>query len=139
MKIAFICVGNSARSQIAEALARHHAKKLGIKDIEFFSAGSNPAGSVHPLALKVLEEKGINTQGLKSKHLSEIPLFQLNLVITLCKEEECPYIPAVKVISWAMPDPAKAPPQEAKKMFEDTYKEIEKKVLKLLKEIKKDS
>jgi arsenate reductase len=66
MKIAFICTGNTARSQIAEALAKHYVKKLN-KNIEIFSAGSNPAGIINPYAIKVLEEVGISTDGQYSK------------------------------------------------------------------------
>ena len=135
MKIAFICVGNSARSQMAEALAKHYAKKLGLKGLEFYSAGSKPSGYVHPFAIKTLNKHGVETGALRSKHLSEIPLRELELVITLCKEEECPFIPGVKVISWAMTDPAKASSEEAEWVFENTFKEIKKRVLKLLKEL----
>ncbi|HIC09301.1 MAG TPA: arsenate reductase ArsC [Aquificales bacterium] len=138
MKIAFICVGNSARSQIAEALARHHAKRLGLEGINFYSAGSKPSGYVHPLALEVLEEKGIDTSNLRSKHLNEIPLRELDLVFVLCEEEECPYIPDAKVVSWALPDPAKVEGdyQTRKGAFEETFKRIEEKVLTLLGELK---
>ena len=135
MKIAFICVGNSARSQMAEAIAKHYAKKFGLEGVEFYSAGSKPAGYIHPMALKTLKRHGIESEGLKSKKLSEIPLEELDLVFTLCKEEECPYIPGAKVVSWAMPDPAKAPENAAEKVFEETFKEIEKRILKLLKDL----
>ncbi len=141
MKIAFICVGNSARSQIAEALARHHAKRLGLEGVEFYSAGSKPSGYVHPLALEVLQERGIDTSLLRSKHLNEIPLEELDLVFTLCKEEECPFIPNAGVVSWATPDPAKVEGdyQTRKRAFEDTLKRIEEKVLNLLEELKKNA
>ncbi len=138
MKIAFICVGNSARSQIAEALARHHAKRLGLKGVEFYSAGSKPTGYVHPLALEVLKERGIETSTLRSKHLDEIPLGELDLVFTLCEEEECPFIPGAKIISWATPDPAKVKGDynTRKRAFEETLKWIEGKVLHLLEGLK---
>lgn len=138
MKVAFVCVGNSARSQMAEALARHHAKRLGLEGVEFFSAGSKPTGYVHPLALEVLEERGIDTTTLRSKHLNEIPLEGLDLVFILCKEEECPCIPNARVVSWATPDPAKVEGdyETRKGAFEETLKGIEEKVLNLLEELK---
>ena len=138
MKIAFVCVGNSARSQIAEALARHYADRLGLEGVEFYSAGSKPTGYVHPLALEVLEERGIDTTPLRSKHLSEIPLKELDLVFTLCAEEECPYIPNARVVSWATPDPAKAEGdyETRKRAFEETLRRIEEKVLNLLENLK---
>ena len=105
LKVAFISVANSARSQMAEALAKRVAQELEI-DIEVYSAGSKPAPIVHPLAIRVLKEKGINTEGLKPKHLREIPLKEMDYIIVLCREEDCPYIPHARVLHWNLPDPA---------------------------------
>ncbi|WP_457600426.1 arsenate reductase ArsC [Hydrogenivirga sp.] len=107
MKIAFICTGNSARSQIAEGFARHLAKETG-KDIEVYSAGSQPAGYVHKLAVKVMEEVGIDISRHRSKSLDDIPLNELDLVITLCDSarRECPVVPGAKTEHWGIPDPA---------------------------------
>jgi len=68
MKIAFICTGNSARSQIAEGFAKHFAK-LHNKHLEIYSAGSNPASSVNPLAIKVMAEVGIDISSQHPKSL----------------------------------------------------------------------
>ncbi len=108
MKVAFICTGNSARSQMAEGFGKYYAKKLG-KDIEVYSAGSNPCGYVHPLAIKVMAEKGIDISRNKSKSLEDIPLSELDYVITLCEDaaETCPFIPGVDTLHWGLPDPAK--------------------------------
>ncbi len=107
IKIAFICTGNSARSQIAEGFGKYYAKKFG-KDIEVFSGGSKPVGYVHPLAIKVMAERKIDISNNKSKSLNEIPLNEVDYLITLCSEAEkdCPVIPNVKVEHWRILDPA---------------------------------
>lgn len=107
MKIAFICTGNSARSQIAEGFARHFAREMG-KDVEVYSAGSQPAGYVHKLAIEVMKEVGIDISHHRSKSLEEIPLSDLDLVITLCDsaKNECPVVPGAKTEHWGIPDPA---------------------------------
>ncbi|MEO2069333.1 MAG: arsenate reductase ArsC [Desulfurobacteriaceae bacterium] len=128
-KIAFICTGNSARSQIAEGLAKHLAELYG-KEIEVYSAGSKPVGYIHPLAIKVMEEEGIDISSQCSKSLEEIPLSELDIVITLCGEakEDCPVIPGVKLIHWGLPDPAKVEGTEEKRIeaFRKTKEEIKK-------------
>lgn len=107
--VLFLCVANSARSQIAEAVARARLPP----EIAIFSAGSAPK-SLHPLAARVLAEAGLDVSGLRSKHLSTIPLAQVDLVVTLCAEEVCPVVPAgVRRLRWPLPDPAAAGGDEA--------------------------
>ncbi len=107
LKIAFICTGNSARSQMAEGLARHLAKLKG-KELEVFSAGSQPAGYVHSLAIKVMAEKGIDISSQRSKSIDDIPIKEADLVITLCDgaKDYCPAVPGTRKQHWAIPDPA---------------------------------
>jgi len=107
VKIVFLCTGNSIRSQIAEAITKHLSKELG-KDVEVFSAGSDPAGYIHALAKKVLEEVGIDTSGLYSKGIEEVPVHEADLIITLCDsaKKSCPKVPGAKVVHWSIPDPA---------------------------------
>ncbi len=134
-KIAFICTGNSARSQMAEGFGKFYAKNLG-KDIEVYSAGSNPSGFVHPLAVKVMAEKGIDISKNKSKSLEEIPLNEVNYVITLCNDAEknCPVVPDANTIHWGILDPAKTEGSREKKLkiFSNVRDEIENKVKKLI-------
>ena len=112
MNILFLCTGNSCRSIIAEALF----KSMAPVGVTAQSAGSNPAGYVHPRALAVLKEAGLSTEGLSSKswdNLTEKP----DVVITLCADaagEACPlYFGKVVRSHWGMPDPAKAQGNEA--------------------------
>ncbi len=107
MRIVFLCRENSARSQIAEALTREMAKKLG-KKVEVYSAGTEPAGYVHALAKRVLEEEGISTKGLYSKGIGTVPVRDAELIITLCDSarRSCPWLPGTKHVHWPIPDPA---------------------------------
>jgi arsenate reductase len=102
MNILFLCVANSARSQMAEGLAR----SILAPDTVVQSAGSKPS-SVNPYAISVLEEIGINISAQKSKSVDEIDTGKIDLVITLCAEEVCPVFPGkVKQLHWPLPDPA---------------------------------
>jgi arsenate reductase len=87
MKILFLCVENSARSQIAEGIA----KKIFGNMADIQSAGSNPS-KVHPLAIEVMKEHGIDISGQKSKSIDKIDMADIDWVITLCAEEICPYL-----------------------------------------------
>jgi arsenate reductase len=99
--ILFLCVANSARSQMAEALARD----LFGDAVRVQSAGSEPS-RVNPYAVRALGELGIDTSALHSKHVSTIEPESVDLVITLCAEESCPvFLGQARRLSWAMPDP----------------------------------
>ncbi|MFT4626711.1 MAG: arsenate reductase [Myxococcota bacterium] len=99
--VLFLCVANSARSQMAEALAK---ARLG-QGVRVQSAGSAPS-RVNPLAVRALDELGVPTAGLHSKHVDSIDPDSVDLVITLCAEESCPvFLGDARRLSWAMPDP----------------------------------
>lgn len=99
--VLFLCVANSARSQMAEALARH----VFGDAVRVLSAGSAPS-RVNPYALRALDELGVDASGLHSKHVDTIDPEGVDLVVTLCAEESCPlFLGAAPRMSWAMPDP----------------------------------
>jgi arsenate reductase (thioredoxin) len=99
--VLFLCVANSARSQMAEALARAHFGDAVVVQ----SAGSAPS-RVNPWAVEALDELGLPTAPLRSKHVDEIDPSGVDLVITLCAEERCPvFLGDAPRLSWAMPDP----------------------------------
>ena len=103
--ILFLCTRNSCRSQMAEGFA----KKMLPKNMEIFSAGLEPKG-VHPMAVKVMQEIGVDISHQKSKNISEIPIDKIDLVVTLCGDaaERCPIFPGkVERIHWEIEDPAK--------------------------------
>jgi thioredoxin type arsenate reductase len=102
--ILFLCVANSARSQMAEAIGRAEAPP----GVRVYSAGSEPK-SVHPLAIRVSAEIGLDMTGQQSKSVSQVPATEIDTVITLCAEEACPVFPGeVRRVHWALPDPAAA-------------------------------
>jgi arsenate reductase (thioredoxin) len=85
--ILFLCTGNSARSQLAEALMRHFRSD----EFEVYSAGTDPKG-VHPLTMKVLREIGIDAIAQQSKHIDALPVKDFDFIITLCGNaaQNCP-------------------------------------------------
>jgi arsenate reductase len=106
LHILFLCVANSARSQLAEGLGK---KIFGdLATIE--SAGSEPSGKVQPWAIEVLRQEGIDISKNWSKSTDDLPLgflASLNYVITLCADEVCPMLPSkAKRLHWPIPDPA---------------------------------
>lgn len=112
MGVLFLCVANSARSQIAEALAR----KLAPPGVRVFSAGAAPT-AVSPLALRVLAEVGIDASDQRAKGIPEIPAAEVDTVVTLCAEEVCPTFPGpVRRLHWPLPDPAVASGDEADRL-----------------------
>jgi thioredoxin type arsenate reductase len=100
--ILFLCVANSARSQMAEGIAR----SLAPQGVKVSSAGSSPA-SVRPQAIQVLKEIGIDISDHRSKGLDSIDAGSVDAVITLCAEQVCPvFLGKTARIHWGLPDPA---------------------------------
>ena len=108
----FLCVANSARSQMAEGLAR---ARFGAR-VRVTSAGSSPT-SVHPLAIAALDEIGIDISGQGSTSVEAIDPASIGVVVTLCAEEVCPALPGrVRRLHWPMPDPAGAAGSDAERL-----------------------
>ena len=102
-----LCTGNSCRSHIAEAILRAAAKDI----FEVHSAGSNPAGYVHPKAVAVMKEIGIDISNHSSKHMNDFLKRDVHTVITVCgnADQACPSFPGqLKRYHWGFDDPAKA-------------------------------
>ncbi len=105
-RVLFLCVANSARSQMAEGLARN---VLGDQ-VEVLSAGSQPS-RVNPYAIEAMAEIGIDISGHRSKSVGDVDPAGIDLVITLCAEEVCPvFLGRVKRLHWPIPDPASSDP-----------------------------
>lgn len=108
----FLCVANSARSQLAEGIAR----ALAPAGVTVWSAGSRPT-HVRPEAVAVLREIGIDISQHRSKAVAEIPADEVDAVITLCAEEECPvFLGRAPRLHWGLPDPAAAAGTEAQRL-----------------------
>ncbi len=136
MNILFLCTGNTCRSIIAEALFRSMAPAGHTVQ----SAGSKPAGYVHPRALEALAQAGISTQGLASKSWDNLPETP-SVVITLCANaagEACPvYFGNVVRSHWGMPDPASVQGDEAavKAAFADTLAMLRRRIATLIEKL----
>ncbi len=101
-RILFLCVANSARSQMAEGLAR----ALMPASVEVASAGSAP-GTLNPYAVQALAEEGIDISAQYSKGLDVVSPQTADLIVTLCADEVCPCVPgSVKRLHWPIADPA---------------------------------
>jgi protein-tyrosine-phosphatase len=129
----FLCTGNSARSILAEAIL----EDLGRGRIRAFSAGSQPTGRVHPMALRVLEEKGHDVTGLRSKSWDEFErpgAPALDFVFTVCDNaaaETCPTWPGQPMTAhWGVADPAAFEGSETDRLwlFRRTYLELERRI-----------
>jgi len=127
LNILFLCVANSARSQMAEGLAR---SLFGDRAV-IQSAGSSPA-FVHSRAIAALAEIGIDITSHKSKSVSTIDLSTVDLVITLCADEVCPVVPAkVEKLHWPLSDPAGAPVAQIDARFREIRDEITRRLTEL--------
>jgi ArsR family transcriptional regulator, arsenate/arsenite/antimonite-responsive transcriptional repressor / arsenate reductase (thioredoxin) len=127
-RVLFLCTGNSARSQIAEALA----EQLSAGAVSAASAGSHPK-PLHPNAVRVMRERGIDLSGHRSKHLSELGGQRFDYVISLCDRvrEVCPEFPdGPELIHWSIPDPAREPGSDEDTLpaFERTAGELCKRI-----------
>jgi len=133
MKILYICTHNRCRSILSEAITNHFASD----HIQAKSAGSQPAGEVHPLSLRYLNEAGIPTDGLQSQSWDEFEDFKPDVVITVCDSaagEACPvwFGQSIKV-HWGLADPSKleGSEEEIAAAFRDCIEEIKHRVSQL--------
>jgi arsenate reductase len=113
-KVLFLCTGNSARSQMAEGLLRH----LVGDQMDVFSAGTKPS-TVNPLAIRVMQARGLDISHHRSKHLDEFRSQPFDYVITVCDNaaESCPVFPGpAQRIHWSFPDPAAVEDDEATRL-----------------------
>lgn len=125
----FLCVANSARSQMAEGLARAHFGD----SVRVQSAGTRPT-AVSPLAIAALAEVGVDIAGQRSKSVEEVDANSIDLVVTLCAEEVCPVFPRrVRKIHWPLPDPAAEPSPFAHPLdaFRDVRDELARRIAEL--------
>lgn len=125
MKIGYICVGNSCRSQMAEGITN----ALELDGFEVYSAGTHPTMQVNPKAIQVMEEIGIDITNYRPKKLETIP--DLDIVITMGCGVKCPMKLARYRINWQIADPV----GKDIDFFRDTRNDIKSKIITLLKQI----
>jgi arsenate reductase len=129
LQILFVCIGNSCRSQMAEAWAKHH----GNGKVQAFSAGSHPLGVIAAETYDVMREKGISLDGQSSKGVREVPVAEMDVLVGMGFEVTCP-VPAGfqgRVVEWHVPDPY----AHGMDTFRDVRDVIERHVLTLLAEL----
>lgn len=123
-RILFVCIENSCRSQIAEGFAKHYGKDK----IEAYSAGSKPSGRIDEMAIKVMQEKGIDISGQSSKGFPDLPVKKFDIVVTMGCKDACPFVPSKEHIEWDIPDPR----GKSINFFRIVRDEIEEKVRSLM-------
>ena len=129
LKILFVCVGNACRSQMAEAWANH----FGKGKVQASSAGSHPFGSIVKDTYAVMDEKGLSLDGQCSKGLRDVAVAEMDVVVGMGCEGECPVPAGFKglVVDWEIPDPY----GRSIDSFRNVRDMIERKVLELLAEL----
>lgn len=121
-KVLFLCVQNSARSQMAEAILNEKTRG----DLIAFSAGSEPTEKINPFAEKIIAAMGINTDGLRPKSIASIENEDFDFIFTLCDkmQETCPSFPGKPIYAhWGVEDPAlfSGTEQEKKEKFREVF------------------
>jgi protein-tyrosine-phosphatase len=127
VRILFVCIGNSGRSQMSEAFVRMH----GRGRIEPHSAGTRPSGRIDSMATAEMKERGYDLNSHHSKSLTEIPVGEYAAVVTMGCDDACPTIPAKHRIAWQLPNPKDVPPEN----FDKICDQIESNVKELLAEL----
>ena len=130
LKLLFVCIENSNRSQMSQAFATMH----GRDKVLAFSAGSKPSGIVNPKAIAAMKELGYDLSKHDSKSLQEVEDYApFDAVVTMGCGDACPWMPAKKFIDWQIPDPKHMEPAEFNKVRDF----IQEKVVALIAELEK--
>lgn len=127
LRVLFLCTGNSARRQVAEALLRHK----GGQRYEVASAGVEPARQVHPLAVSALAAYGIDWSDRRSKGLEAVSERAWDVIITTCdrSREACPTFGNRPIYAhWTIPDPVSAPEDRREAAFADTVQNLARRI-----------
>jgi arsenate reductase len=101
IKIVFICVENARRSQMAQGFA----EVFGGEKVEVYSAGSIPSSQIDPIVIEVMKEKGIDLTAKRPKSLNDLPLIEMDYLVTMGCKETCPAVLSKNILEWDIPDP----------------------------------
>jgi len=126
-RVLFLCNGNSARSQMAEAFLRH----VGHPRFEAFSAGARPDSDVHPQALETLRRNGVPVDGLATKDIAMFARQTFDFVISLCdrQREQPSVVQGADMIYWTFCDPAESAEATARAhAFDDVFRGLERRI-----------
>ena len=122
--VAFLCVHNAGRSQIAAGFLRH----LAGDRVRVLSAGSEPAASVNPVAVAAMVERGIDIGGVQPRTWTDAELRSADVIVTMGCGDACPVIPGARYLDWELDDPAGRPIEEVRPIRD----EIERRVRELM-------
>ncbi len=125
--VAFLCVHNAGRSQMAAGFLRH----LAGDRVRVLSAGSEPAASVNPVAVAAMAERGIDIGGVPPRTWTDAELRSADVIVTMGCGDACPVIPGARYLDWALDDPAGRPIEEVRPIRD----EIERRVRALVTEL----
>ena len=128
VKVAFVCTGNSCRSQMAEGLSKYYGSEI----LEIYSAGTHPASEINPSAVIVMKEAGIDLSSQYPKLLDDIP-YEMDIVIKMGCGVICPFLPNKYEEDWGLEDPVGKSIEE----FRKTRDLIKAKVIALVEKVKK--
>ncbi|HAU1153183.1 TPA: arsenate reductase ArsC [Legionella pneumophila] len=134
IRLLFLCTSNSCRSIMAEAITNHYSNGRYLA----FSAGSTPAGNIHPKTIETLVSHGIKPNALRSKSWNEFKSESIDLVVTVCDQaasKSCPIFPGhPKKLHWSIPDPAKlkGPEMQINTAFEEVFNQLQQRIEKEL-------
>jgi arsenate reductase len=129
-RILFLCTGNAARSQMAEAIARNFHGDV----VDAVSAGSRPAGWVHPLAIRAMAEVGVDIKNAESKSAAQFIDQPFDVVVTVCDSaaQDCPLWPgAARIEHWPIEDPSFGP-GDGWERFRETREELARRIEELV-------
>jgi arsenate reductase (thioredoxin) len=121
LRLLFVCVENSNRSQMAEAFARLH----GGARVEAWSAGSRPSGRVNPKAVEAMRERGVDLATHTSKGLGDLPAVAFDAAITMGCGDACPNVSARVREDWQIPDPREMGPDGVRVVRDTIEREVE--------------
>jgi protein-tyrosine-phosphatase len=129
VRILFLCVHNSCRSQMAEGFARAFGGGL----VEAWSAGSAPSGKIDPGAIEAMREVGIDISGHRSKAVSEVPA-PVDYVVRMGCGDTCPIAPARTTIDWNIPDPKGGTPEQYRAARDQIAKQVRELIAQIARE-----
>lgn len=119
--VLFVCVRNAGRSQMAAALM----EDLAGDRVRVRSAGTQPAGEVHPAVVEAMREVGIDLAERKPTRLLEKSLREADVVVTMGCGDQCPYVPGTRYEDWDLPDPAGRRPEEVRGIRDEIRRRVE--------------
>jgi arsenate reductase (thioredoxin) len=119
--VLFVCIQNAGRSQMAQALFERAAR--GRHDAR--SAGSRPAGHVHPEVVEVMDELGIDVAGNVPHRLDDEDMAWADVVVTMGCGDECPYIPGKQYVDWDLDDPAGQPVEKVRAVRDEIGRRVD--------------